>query len=76
MDMLRLSALRIDYLYPQEISLEAENYANENSSDNIGEWPRDLPACREVPQPTEPLRNPTITCWKWYTYNSDRYDGF
>jgi len=34
-----------------------------NSSDNIGKRNRDLPACSAVPQPSAPLRAPTIRKW-------------
>ena len=72
--MIRLSAPRIGNLYPpgyitgthfsyrmsypQGHSLAWSFMSKKNSSDNIGNRTRVLPACRAVPQPTAPSRAP------------------
>jgi hypothetical protein len=86
MEVVRLSALRTDRLYPPGIipgthfcyrlsqpqghSAGGRIMWMKNSSDTIGNWTRNLPACSTVPQPTAPPRSDrwvVIEKWKYET---------
>ena len=75
MKVVRLSALRSDHLYPQEINLvlisvkglsqpQGQSAAGrfmsmKNCNDIIGKRNSDIPTCRAVPQQTAPPHAPT-----------------
>jgi len=80
MKVVRLSVPRTSHFYPphnfpgtyfcwslsqpQGRSAAGRIMSMKNSSDTIGNWTRDLPACSAVPEPTTPPHAPNTLSYK------------